>query len=250
MSSSAPQQISSPAISLLLNGPTDSHNFRPSRTVSPPCNAATPREQQLLAQPTTRPNGIILMDLNGRLRDLPESPSETKFPHQTQQTQLDDGKFTPEHIQFSNQVTPTGNVNRMPYPSTPNRAPLKSEQDTREPEYRHRPEDVDLPSTSRTTSDSLSKDSSFPPAGSSLTSWSSKDDPSDPRKSLHLDSSSLGSPHRFRFSTTSSHSHLPPDSHIPLSRKSSIALKRRSSGQYNRNRPHIHEKVVSIMGRQ
>lgn len=201
-------------------------------------------------QPTTpSPNGIILIDLNGRLCDLPESPSETKFPRRTQQTQLDDRKFTPEHIHISNQVTPTGNVNRMPHP-TPNGALLKSVQDTREVEYRHRLEDIDLPSTSRTTSDSLSKDSSFPPAGSSLTSWSSKDDPSDPRKSLHLGSSSLGSPHRFRFSTTSSNSHPPPDLHIPSSRKSSIALKRGSSGQYNRNRPHIHEKVVSIVGHQ
>ena len=199
-------------------------------------------------EPTTpSPDGIILIDLNGRLC---ESSSETNSPRQTQRIQLDDRKFTPEHIHISNQVTPTGDVYRMPYLSTPNESPLKSVQDTREVEYRHRPEDVDLPSTSRTTSDSLSKDSSFPPASSSLTSWSSKDDLSDPRKSLHLSSSSLGSPHRFRFSTTSSNSHPPPDSHIPSSRKSSIALKRGSSGQYNRNRPHIHEKVVSIMGHQ
>lgn len=248
LNSSTPQQISSPAISPLLNGSTDSHNSRPSRTVSPPCNPTTP-QRQLLVQPThttPSPNGIILIDLN-RLSDLPESPSETKFPRQTQQTQLDDRKLTPEHI--SNQVTPTGNVNRMPYISTPNGAPLKSVQDTREVEYRHQPENVDLPSTSRTTSDSLSKDYSFPPGGS-LTSWSSKDDPSDPRKSLHLGSSSIGSPHGFRFSTTSSNSHPPPDLHMPSSRKSSIALKRGSSGQYNRNRPHIHEKVVSIMGHQ
>lgn len=245
-SSSTPQQISSPAVSPLLNESTESHNFRSSRTVEPPCNATTPQGQLTVKAATPRPNGSVLTDLNGRLRDLPESPSETNFTRQMQQTKLDDGQFTSEH----NQVTPTGNVNRTPHSPAPNKgAPLKPAQDTREPEYRLQQsftEDADLPSTSTTTSHSLSKDSSFPPASSSLTSWSSKDDPSDPTK-LHVGSSpSLGTSQRFRFSTTSSNSHPPPDSHISSSRKSSMALQRESSGQHNRHRPHIHEKVVSI----
>ena len=253
--SSTPQQVSSPAVSPLLNGSANSYNSRPFRTVVSPCNATAP-QGQLMERPTTpRPNGMILADLNGRLRDFPKSSSETNFARQTQQTQLDDRKFPLEHIETSKQVTPIGNIDRMPHSSIPNkRAPLKSEQDTKEPEDSHRrsfthggPEDADLPSTSRTTSHSLSKDSSFPPASSSLTSWSCKDDPSDPTKSLHLASSPpLGSSPRFRFSTTSSNSHLPPDSHISSSRKYPIALIRESSGHYNRNRPHIHEKVVSI----
>jgi hypothetical protein len=253
-SSSTPQQISSPAVSLLLNESTESHNSRSSRTVVPPCNATTPQGQLTVKATTPRPNGSVLTDLNGCLRDLPESPSETNFTRQMQQTILDDGQFTPEYIQISNQVTPTGNVNRTPHSSAPNKgAPLKPEQDTGESEYRlqqsftyGRPEDADLPSTSTTTSHSLSKDSSFPPARSSLTSWSSKDDPFDPTK-LHVGSSpSSGTSQRFRFSTTSSNSQPPPDSHISSSRKSSIALQRESSRQHNRHRPHIHEKVVSI----
>lgn len=197
---------------------------------------------------TPRPNGAILADINGRLRDLPESPPETDFACQTQNTQLVDRKAALEYIQISNQVTPTRAINRKLHSSVPSKgAPLKSERDTREPEYPHRqpctygrPEDADLP-TSRTTSHSLLKDSPFPPADSSLTSWSSvKDDVSDRPKSLHLGSSpSFGSSQRFRFSTTSSNSHPPPNSHIPSSRKSSVILRKR-------NRPHIHEKVVSI----
>ena len=246
-SSSTPQQISSPDVTLLCNLSTDSHHSTPSRTVVPPCNATTLQGKLMVQSTTPRPNGPILADINGRLRDLPESPPETDFACQTQSTQLVDRKAALEYIQISNQVTPTRAINRTLHSSVPSRgAPLKSERDTREPEYPHRqpctygsPEDADLP-TSR-TSHSLLKDSPFPPADSSLTSWSSvKDDVSDRPKSLHLGSSpSFGSSQRFRFSTTSSNSHPTPNSHIPPSRKSSVILRKR-------NRPHIHEKVVSI----
>lgn len=247
-SSSIPQQISSPTRSLRLNEFSDSHNSRPSPNIAPPCSATT--QVQLTVQPSTpRPNGTILADINGRRRNLPKSPPGTNL---TQKTQLDDITTTLEYIQISNQITPTGSVTRTPHSSTPSKeVPLKPQMDTREPEYPHqhsltygRPEDTDLPSTSRTTSHSLLKDSPFPPPDSSLTSWSSKDDIFDSTKKLHLGSSSpFGSSQRFRFSTTSSNSHPPPDSHIS-SRKSSISLRSGSSGKYNRNRPHIHEKVV------
>lgn len=254
-SNSTSQQISLPAVRLLPNGSTDSNYSTPSRTVMPPCNATTPQGKLILKPTDFRPNGTTSTDINGHLRDLPESLPETKFSRQTQQNQLEDGNISLEHIQISNQVIPTGTVNRTPHSSTPTkRALLKSERDSREPEYRYRQpcthkifEDSDLPSTSRTTSHSLLKDSPFPPADSTLTSWSSvKDDLCDRTKGLQLgSSSSLGSSQTFRFSTTSSNSHPPPDSHIPSSRKSSIVLRRGTSGQYNRNRPHIHERVVS-----
>ena len=208
-SSSTPQQISSPVVSLVHDGFTDIANCStPSRTVLPSCSATTPQGKFMVQSTAPGPNSGISTDINGRLRDLPEP--------------------------LPDQVTPTRATNRTPYSSTPSKgASLKLQWNTAE--------DSDLPSTFRTTS------SPFPPADSSLTSWSSKDDPSDFTKSLPLgSSSSLESSQRFRFSSTSSNSHPPPDSHIPSSRKPSIAMRRGTSGQYNRRRPHIYEKVVSI----